>query len=637
MCTLSLDEIFEKENSCTTAENFVIFKNNFQDESFNFSLPTQSNKLMLNIENFVEIMVKYNMNKNVLDLIDYVESTKNKYFTYWSKEEDSYKFHFSPNMFVRFIELNGTEELLKKIALRTCSTVNNEELFEDILYCSILSGSISNSLILYLFKTNKFITCTKSHKYTLSCTSKCMSTKIAIFMHVRTHILYGIIPEKWKNILHIDDYNYRFNMHIFYDFIFKINPDLNEKICKSDKRTSGHYALMEIGNICKLLMNSTYKVTINRDCSDGYVFPESYFEKPITYYSLTTDIINIVCFCYALCFSLMCENNKQTALLPQSITDTLKNIYKKHPHIATIITEFLIMIFLENDIVFDKNTLLFLSYKIYGDAINLGPIAGELANKKLYNCCEHYFKYFHNYLKSSIYTDIILRKILSDFSSSIDDEKKTQIKSLCIAILETGVKNNEHDEKLLNDIGIISEEIKWSWRWSTSEKFNPNAVNDKHESLFEEAYSKNKHSTLKKILLHRKFRPMTLPNNIVDIVLNDTNVDYKKYILGKLLQTSIILKSEQVKKITEIGIDVYKTLQKRICASDDIILKMEENLDKVCKAFALSEERNDIIQERLRLMEQREYKIISFLQMMCMQYTTGDESSEVSKLLTDIA
>jgi hypothetical protein len=97
------------------------------------------------------------------------------------------------------------------------------------------------------------------------------------------------------------------------------------------------------------------------------------------------------------------------------------------------------------------------------------------------------------------------------------------------------------------------------------------------------------------------------------------------------------LKSEQVKKITEIGIDVYKTLQKRICASDDIILKMEENLDKVCKAFALSEERNDIIQERLRLMEQREYKIISFLQMMCMQYTTGDESSEVSKLLTDIA
>ena len=66
-------------------------------------------------------------------------------------------------------------------------------------------------------------------------------------------------------------------------------------------------------------------------------------------------------------------------------------------------------------------------------------------------------------------------------------------------------------------------------------------------------------------------------------------------------------------------------------------MKLEDNLEKVSKAFVLAEERNDIIQERLRLMEQREYKIVSFLQMMCMQYTSGNESNEVARLLTDIA
>jgi hypothetical protein len=132
---------------------------------------------------------------------------------------------------------------------------------------------------------------------------------------------------------------------------------------------------------------------------------------------------------------------------------------------------------------------------------------------------------------------------------------------------------------------------------------------------------------------------MKSPKNIIDIVINDkSDTDWKKEILGKLLQTSIILKSEQVKKITELGIDVYKTLQKRICFSDDRIENLEDSLDKLTKTFKLNEERNDIIQQRLKLMEIREYKIMSFLQMMCAQYAgdAGDAGDEVMAMLTDI-
>lgn len=640
MPILSLNEIFETSITRTQIENFAIFEDNFGNDDPNF-LPFSKyheDKAILNIDNFVDIIVKYNMNKNVLDLIDFVESKANKRFTHLEINTNLHKFHFSPNMFVKFCELKGSEELLKKIALRTIETINNKNLFEDILYCSILCGNMSNSLILHLFKTNKFCIETNCDRYSFSCrTRNILDGKMSMFMHIRTHILCGIIPENWKRIL---DYNVgfehiRFNMYKFYEFVSKINSDLDEKKYNFDRTIYRPIDKFDIGIMCKELMNSTYNVMNDM----GYVFPESNFKGTKSDYFLSTGIKNIVSFCYASCLRLMCEMKEKTAKLPVYITQTLKNIYKTNPKSAKIITENLIMFFLENDITFDKNALLYLSYKIYDDAINIGPIVEKLVNNKLYDYCEAMFKYFHNYLKSSIYTDLVLKKILCEIASTnIEDDTKIQLKSLCITILETGVKNDDDVEKLLNDIGIKSEEIKWSWRWSISENFDPNALNDKHESLFEEAYLKNKQSSLKKIMVHRKFRPMTSSKNIIDIVINDDDIDkdYKKYILGKLLQTSIVLKSEQVKKITEIGIDVYKTLQKRICISDDRIVKLEDNLEKVSEAFALAEERNDIIQERLRLMEQREYKIVSFLQMMCMQYTSGNESNEVVRLLTDI-
>ena len=646
MPILSFDEIFETSITRNQIENFAIFEDNFGNDDPHF-LPFSKyyeDKARLNIDNFVDIIVKYNMNKNVLDLIDFVESKANKRFTYLEINTNLHKFHFSPNMFVKFCELKGSEELLKKIALRTIETINNKDLFEDILYCSILCGNISTSLILHLFKTNKFCIETNCYRYIFPCgTRNILDGKISMFMHARTHILCGIIPENWKRILNftIGFEHIRFNMYTFYEFVSKINPDLDEKKYNIEKYNIDRpidrsLDQFDIGKMCIQLMNSTYNVMNGM----GYVFPESNFKGTKSHYFLSANIKNIVSFCYASCLRLMCETDEVTANLPLFIMLTLKNIHKTKPASAKIIIETLIMFFLENDITFDKNCLLFLSYKMCEDAINVGPIVEKLVEKKLYDHSESIFKYFHNYFKSSIYTDLVLKKILCEFVSvGLEDDIKIQLKSLLITILETGVKNDGDIEKLLNDIGIKSEEIKWSWRWSISEKFDPNALNDKHESLFEEAYLKNKQHALKKILVNRKFRPMSSSKNIIDIVINDEDIDedYKKNILGKLLQTSIVLKSEQVKKITEIGIDVYKTLQKRICISDDRIVKLEDNLEKVSKAFVLAEERNDIIQERLRLMEQREYKIVSFLQMMCMQYTSGNESNEVARLLTDIA
>jgi hypothetical protein len=631
METLSFDEIFNPSVPRTKSENFEIFKDVFGKDKIKYqvrnSFLVRNEWHKLNLDTFVNIIVKYKMNNNVLDLIDYVESIGYASFTYYS-DETNY-FHFTPDMFVKFIELKGSEEILKKIALRTVKTIDKEHLYFDILFCSILTGNISTSFILELFKMNKFLLKCKSHFLTPYREHNILDTKIGIFMYMRTHILYRKIPKQWEQLFQplITSSSYK-----FLEFVNKLNPNLNEDTLDVSRPPGTRVGLdnFRIDYMCEQLMSPTSTNYIK-----GFTFPQSYFSD--SSYVLTDEVKNIVSYCYACCLRLMCEYKNSTVQMPIYITSTLKNIYQINPKCAKKIMETLIMNFLENDIAYDKNFLLYSVYEVYEDAIDVGQIILKLFEKKLYSQCHAVYKYLRFFLKSSIYTEILIKEVLKIYvKSETKDDEKIELKSLCETIISSGFKNDDSIEKMLNDIGIESGKIKWSWRWTISDSFNPNLINDKGETLFEEAYVRNKRYCLKYIIPHKKFRPMKSPKNIIDIVINDkSDTDWKKEILGKLLQTSIILKSEQVKKITELGIDVYKTLQKRICFSDDRIENLEDSLDKLTKTFKLNEERNDIIQQRLKLMEIREYKIMSFLQMMCAQYA-GDAGDEVMAMLTDI-
>jgi hypothetical protein len=618
------DSIFNSENIRTKEENFTIFNNLFGSDNTNVMLTSwhliTEDKAILNMETMVRIMCRYSINKNVLDLIDYVESTGNTRFTYLIDGKSH--FHFSPNMFVKFIEYSGNETTLKQIAMRTLATKDNESLYEDILFCSILCASISSSFILDLFSMDKFCMERKMDLF-WTYSQIMMNTKKSLFMCYRIHIIHRQIPSCWSNIIEFfktfGDCLERIDT--FINFINKINPNLNNSELESVETLEMYnreFDELKIKYFSKKLFNAEY----NPMDKCGYVFPCLELGE---YGKWTSSMRNVLSFCYAGCARLTFREKSKFILMPIYIDETLNNVYKTNRKFAKIILSGLILSFLNNDYIFSKNMLLNLTYNFFSDTICLGEILRKMIEKKMYDYCESIFKYHYLELRSSYNSELILELILEEYDVCSDDEK-IQIKSLCISIVETGIKIDDKLEEKLNNIGIITQNIKWSWRWILSDTFDPNSINDLGESLFQEAYRTNRYYYLKKIIKHRKFKPMTSPKNIIKIVLSDdSDIEYKKELLGMLLQTSIILKSEQVKKITELGIDVYKTLQKRICMSDTRIETLEDNSEKLVSALKLSEERNEEIQERLKIMERREYKIISFLQLMCAQYVNTED------------
>lgn len=245
--------------------------------------------------------------------------------------------------------------------------------------------------------------------------------------------------------------------------------------------------------------------------------------------------------------------------------------------------ENIIILLIKNDVKISSDDITHLVYinifDLYCEKYGLDKnkkyayIDSILVNHDIFMTLVEYKKYalcqsILNFCPIACRYDRPIKQIYKNYQECIDE--KEEWRDVMILYIGNFEQFSDEENTIISNMEIDANCVMFSREWYNN--CDPNqSINGK--TTFEYAMEKGGYYFAKKIIKHPKFKPNKSKSNLIDIVL-ELDCELKQKLLILLLQKHAICTAEQVKKLTELGIDVYKLLQSGVS-------NLSEQLDDV--------------------------------------------------------